>query len=274
MLSLDDAIRLPRDVRLDEGALVDAVRGERYAVNDTGALVVRLAGRPLADAATEVAERWGVAPERARADVLGFAWVLNRALLANVERGTRWPAAVALWLALAIRLLPLGVMPPPRVSRYPLDTSTAVIAAVTTTRASARRALTLAVLTALALLQLGVVAGAAQVVLVPSLALGVTIALGLVMHESVHAAVLRGVPAALVTKGLLRTYVLHARVSGRRASLVGIAGPAAPALVGVAGAVAASIAGSPSLAVLACPLGAHALSLTVVGRDGRAACCL
>ena len=108
------------------------------------------------------AERWGLAPDHARADVLGFAWVLNRALLANVERGTRWPAAVALWLALAIRLLPAGVMPPPRVTRYPLDTSSTVLAAVTTTPASARRAFTLAVLTALALLQLGVVAGQAQ----------------------------------------------------------------------------------------------------------------
>jgi hypothetical protein len=95
--------------------------------------------------------------------------------------------------------------------------------------------------------------------------------MGLVVHEAVHAAALRGIPAALITKGV-RTYVLHARVAPRRASLVGLAGPAVPALVGVVGAAAATIVGSSSLAVLACPLGAHALSLTVVGRDGRAAC--
>lgn len=271
MVSLADAIRLPRDVRLNAGALEDGVRGERYAINETGALVLELAGEPLTVAADTVAHRWDLPLERARADVLGFAWVLNRALLANIECGSGRFAALRLRLLLTLRLLPAGVVPPPRVTRYPLDTTTAFRAAVSTLRATSRRGFALGVVAALAAMHLGAVAGASHAIVEPSLALGVSVGLGLMVHEAVHAALLRGVPAALITRGL-RTYVLHPSVEPRRAALVGLVGPAVPALAGVVCAVVSTIAASPSLAVLACPLGAHALSLTVAGRDGRAAC--
>jgi hypothetical protein len=271
MLIIDDTLSLPRDVRLEAGALVDHVRGERYAVNETGALVIGLAGQPLSKAADAVARRFGLGVEHARADVLGFAWVLNRALLANIENHWRWPRGLALWLQLALRLLPAGVLPPLQRTRYPLDTTTVARAAVTAMRAASKRALTFGAVTALALLHLGALAGELRSVAVPSLGLGCMVGLGLVLHEGLHAVALRGVPAALITNGL-RTYVLHPRVAARRATLVGLTGPAGPTLAGVVGAGVATAMTSPSLAVLLCPLGAHALSLTVVGRDGRAAC--
>jgi hypothetical protein len=271
MLVIDDALRLPRDVRFEAGALVDDVRGERYAVNDTGALVIELAGQPLSAAAARVARRFDLEEERARADVLGFAWILNRAVLANIRKHGRWPRRAAGWLVLALRLLPAGVLPPLTRTRYPLDTSTALRAAVTSLRATARRALLLGALSAAALLQLGAVAGASRTVALPSLALGVVAGLGLMLHEGLHAVSLRGVPAALITGGL-RIYVLHPRLPPRRATIVGLSGPAGPVVVGVTGAVVATATTTPWLALLLCPLGAHALSLTIAGRDGRAAC--
>ncbi len=271
MLIIHDRIRLPRDVRLEAGALVDDVRGERYALNETGALVVGMAGGSLSAAADVVARQFGLGLERARSDVLGFAWVLNRALLANIEHRRRWPLGLVLWLRLTFRLLPAGVLPPLQRTRYSLDTTTIPRAAVTAMRATSKRAITFGAITTGALLHVGSVAGEPQAVVLPSLGLGCMVGAGLMLHEGLHVVMLRGVPAALITNGL-RTYVLHPKLPSRRSALVGLTGPAGPALVGLVGAFVATAAAWSALAVLLCPLGAHALGLTVAGRDGRAAC--
>ena len=121
------------------------------------------------------------------------------------------------------------------------------------------------------LVHLGAVAGSARAVALPGLGLGITVGLGLMLHEALHAVMLRGVPAALITNGP-RTYILHPMLPARHSILVGLVGPAGPAVLGLGGTVVAVASTSPRLAVLLCPLGAHALSLTVAGRDGRAAC--
>lgn len=86
---------------------------------------------------------------------------------------------------------------------------------------------------------------------------------GLVLHEFAHAAALGGIPHAGVRRGL-RATVVHPRLAPLRALVAGAAGPLAPALV------------APALARVAAPaallLAVHALALTVLSPDGRAAC--
>ena len=104
-----------------------------------------------------------------------------------------------------------------------------------------------------------------------ALALGVATGLGVGLHEAGHVASLRGIPSALVTRGR-RTYVLHAAVGPARRSLVAFAGPALSATTGLALVVVGASGAEPAIVCLGLPFAAHALSLTVIAGDGRAAC--
>ena len=95
--------------------------------------------------------------------------------------------------------------------------------------------------------------------------------LGLGLHEAAHAALLRGVPSALVVRGP-RTRVLHAAIAPTRRAVVAAGGPLAVAALGVALVAGGSLTMSPAATIAGCPFAAHALALTVVGGDGRIAC--
>lgn len=269
MLETSDAIVLPPGVRLEGEAVTDDVRAERYPANAAAQLVLALPGMPLAAVARRLDERWRVGPERARADVLAFAWALNRALLVNVDRSAGRLARVRGWVALAVRLAPTGTLPPVLARRRALETRTPLVAARSALRAVRARALGLGAIAAAFAAQLGAVAGSPDV-MVP-VVVGLSTAAGIAVHEAGHAVGLVGEPAALVTSGR-RVFVLHQPLRGARRLAVALAGPAAPSLAGVVAAALAQPLASPALAIAACPLAAHALCATVAGRDGRIAC--
>ncbi len=271
MLSLDDRVVLAPGVSLDfSGALVDSARGARYPINEAAFALLARHGR-LGDRAVELVARWGITPERTRADVLTFGWELNRALLANIEPGHgRLRRALATGL-LALRLLPAGALPPAIARRRVIDTRSVMRALSTTAAALAPRGAAVALVVALVGLHAVAVVGAGHAAALGAVALGAATGAGLVAHEAAHAIALRGIPAAIVTRRLA-TFVLHPPLVGRRAVCVALAGPAAPA---AGAAIVASVAlgrGSVLLAFLACPLAGHGLGATVAGSDGRAAC--
>ncbi len=263
MLGPADAIGLAPGVRVESGALADEARDACFPVNDTGLFVVRRAGRPLGEVADELALQHTIELERARNDVLRFAFSLNRALLANVVAGGSAVRRAAAWLQLAIRLAPAGTLPSRNPRRFALDTSTPVRAVIDACGALRWRSVTLA---------LAAVLLAAPGGLIPAaLALGLGVGAGLVAHEAGHAALLTGVAAALVVCGL-RTYVIHPTLAPGRRRAVAAAGPAAAALLGVAAVAAAWLSGMPELGLAGCPPAAHAAGLTVATGDGRVAC--
>ena len=263
MLGLADAIRLAPAVRVENGALADDARGACFPVNATGLFVLEHAGRPLGDVADELASRHGLEPERAQADVLRFAFSLNRAQLANISAGGSAFHRLVDWLRLAVRLAPAGTLPSLNVRRFPLDTSTPARAVVDAIGALRWRVVTLVL--------------AAVLVVAPDgptpavLALGLGVGAGLAAHEAGHAALLTGVAAALVVSGL-RTYVIHPTLAPGRRRVVAAAGPAAAALLGIAAVALAWLVGMPELGLAGCPPAAHAVGLTVATGDGRVAC--
>ncbi len=269
MLGSDDRLVLAAGVRLVDGMLADDVRGSAWPLNTTGQFVVARDGRQLGAIAGEVAAAFASPVERAHADVLAFAWQLNRLTLANIERPPGRFRHVLVWLALALRLLPAGALPATTARRRPLDTGTAVRAAASVARAVWARSLTVGALTAAAVLQLGAVAG--TLVLLPALLAGIAATCGIALHEAAHAAMLRGVPSALVVQGR-RTYVLHGPTGSGRRALVALAGPAAVCSLGVILMAAASSSVSPALALAGSLLCAHAAGLSLLGSDGRSAC--
>lgn len=269
MLDPADRLELPDGIRLDGDAVVDEVRGERFAANPTAAAVLRDAGETLGTASDRLVARWGLEPEQARADVLSFAWSLNGALLANVRPGRPRLERILSWVALALRLLPAGQLPHRGARRVGLDTTTPLRAAVTGARAMLARSTAVAAVVAGALGQLWLLAGDAA--LLEPVALGASTGAGLLLHEAAHASALVRVPAAVVLAGR-RTMVLHRPLAGARAALVALAGPVVPACVGASLATAALGTGDAILALVACPLGGHAVAATVLCGDGRAAC--
>jgi len=269
MLEASDRIVLADGVVLRDGRLVDGVACTSWPVNATGAFVLARQGRVLGDIAENVAAAYALPVERARGDVLAFAWQLNRLALANVDRRAGRIRHAATWLRLAVRLAPAGAVPPLTVRRRPLDTSTVPRAAVGVGRALASRCATLALTAAALVAHVGLVAGRPSL-LAPG-AVGLAVGAGIAAHEAGHAAALRGVPSALVMRGS-RVSVVHAPAGAARRALVAVAGPAVVAAVG-AGLLAASVAlGAPTLAAAGGPAALHALGLTVLASDGRTAC--
>lgn len=269
MLSPDDRLVLAAGVRLVDGTLADGVRGSAWPLNATGCFVLERGGDELGEIAGAVAAAFALPVDRARSDVLAFAWRLNRLTLVNIERRHGLLRHVLVWLALALRLLPAGVLPPATARRSPLDTRTAVRAATSVVRVLWARSVTIALLTTVAVLQLAAVAG--RFALVPALVTGTAAGAGVALHEAAHAATLRGVPSALVVQGR-RTYVLHAPTGTARRAVVALAGPGVVCSLGMSLMVVATLAVSPVLALAGGVLCSHAAGLLLLGPDGRSAC--
>jgi hypothetical protein len=269
MLSPSDVLVIPSGVRLEADALYDDVRQEAFELNPAGRDVVLNDGKPLADAVADICRRWQLPSEQAERDVLAFAWMLNRAFLANVRRAGSPAARLVQWLLLSIRLLPLGIAPPILNRRYEVDTSSLRRALGGTLTAAWKRCL---------LVSVGCLAGSLPLLVDANGtkaatwgAVGVTAGLGVACHEVGHVLALRRIPVALVVSGLALS-VLYQTSSRRRTAVVGVCGPGLPALLAVVVMTIALWSGSAVGAMAACPFAAHALTATLAGRDGRMAC--
>ena len=271
MIADTDSVDLPSGVLLREGRLEDIVRGDSWALNGSGAFVLGRVGCPLGMIVRELSDAFELPLEAARLDVLRFAWALNTLALVNiVQRGPRI-RRLADWVALALRLAPAGAFPIPLARRHSLDTRSVPRALASALTAAGPRIAIVALLATAVALQLAAVAGATGSVFLLAMALGAGTGIGLGLHEAGHVASLRGVPSALVLRGR-RTFVLHAPVGERRRALVALCGPGVVVMVGLAFVVSGVAIGTPGLVILGLPLTAHALSLTMIGGDGRVAC--
>ena len=269
MIADTDTLSLAPGVVLQGGRLADAVRGDAWPLNGSGAFVLARLDRSLGQIVSEIAEAFSLPLETARGDVLRFAWYLNALALVNVERRGARVRRLVDWVVLAARLAPAGAFPVAVARRRALDTRSVLRAVASSFAAALSRVVAVAVVSTVVAVQFSVVVGMPG--LVVPLALGIATGVGLGLHEGAHVALLRGVPSALVTRGR-RTYVLHAPVSRTRRSVVALAGPLTVAALGVAFALGGAVLGAPSFTIAGCPLAAHALALTIVGGDGRIAC--
>lgn len=267
MLGLDDTLLLPDGVSLVEGAVEDTARGERFAANAAAAIILEGSGSSLERAADRLARQWELPAERARQDVLQFAWQLNRLFLANVA-----PARVRRargWARLAVRRLPTGSLPPLASSRRAVDTRSAPRAVLSAARGLAAPAILISTLVTLVAAHLALLAGSIQLGL--PVAIGSATGAAFVLHESGHAAALVGVPSALVLSGA-RAFVLHPPLPAGRRLFVALAGPAVTTTIGVGAVSIGEAVGIQAIVVAGIPLAAHALSVTMLGSDGRTAC--
>jgi len=264
-----DTITLAPGVSVRAGRLEDRVRSESWPLNASAVFVLERAGRPLGETVSAFAKAFQLPFERAREDVLRFVWELNGLALVNVERSGSRIRRVREWLALAARLAPAGAVPAAVTRRRALDTRSTGRALVSCLVAVSSRVAAVAGIAAALTAQVAVAAGPSG--LGAALVVGASTGLGLGLHEAAHAALLHGVPSALVTRGR-RTSVLHAAVPPTRRMIVAVGAPLGVALIGILAVGTGSFAALPLLVVAGCPLTAHALALTVVGGDGRVAC--
>ncbi|MEO5633482.1 MAG: PqqD family protein [Gaiella sp.] len=271
MIATSDCVELPSGVSLTSDRLADTVRGCSWPLNDSGSFILRRAGSPLDAVARELAEAHDLPPDVARFDVLRFIWTLNSLALVNIVPSGHRLRRLADWLGLTLRLAPTGALPTPITRRRRLDTGSMVRGVVSTLRASGFRVLAIATASTLVLLPPTMIVGGPGRVGALAVGLGVGTAIGVGLHEAGHAAMLRGVPSALVVRGR-RTFLLHAPLAPARRSLVAVSGPAAAVAAGMALVLLGAAHAEPSVVVLGLPLAAHSLSLTVLGGDGRAAC--
>ena len=269
MIAATDTLSLAPGVALEQGRLADEVRGNSWPLNSSGVFVLTRTGEPVGQIVRDLAVAYSLSDAAARADVLRFIWHLNVLTLVNVDTAGSPLRRFADWIQLAARLAPAGAIPAVTTRRSSLDTRSVGRAVGSSLRAIWARMGLIAVATMAVAAQPSALVGASGIV-VP-LGLGLGTGLGVGFHEAAHAALLRGVPSALVTRGR-RTYVLHACVTPTRRSLVALAGPLAVTGLGVGLVVAGSIVVAPAIAIAGCPLVAHALALTVASGDGRVAC--
>jgi hypothetical protein len=268
MIRERDIIRVAPDVTLQGGRVSDLVRGASWPVNESGAFVLACSGTPIGDTVRAFARRFSLPLDEARRDVLQFVWSLNRLALVNVEsRGSR-VGRLRDWLQLAARLAPTGAVPAALTRRRALDTRSVARAFGSCLAAMFARS---ALVAAAAILLTVQVVAAGSIGVAAWLAVGAGTGAGLGLHEAGHAALLHGVPSALVTRGR-RTFVLHSALSASRRSLVALAGPLSVSMLGVGLVVAGRLGAPPALVIAGCPLSAHALALTVIGGDGRVIC--
>lgn len=264
-----DRLELPSGVSSAGGQLEDVVRGCKWPLNASGTFVLGRVGCPLETVVRELAETFDLPLDVARFDVLRFVWMLNALALVNlVHSGSRLRRS-ADWFALAVRLLPAGALPTPMARRCPLDTVSVRRAVASTLRAASGRVAAVTASSTVALLAFVAAVGGRGFVL--ALALGAGTGIGVGLHEAGHAASLRGIPSALVCRGL-RTFVLHAPVGAGRRSLVAVSGPGVVVAAGLVLVVTGAMTVAPWLVILGLPLAAHALSLTVIAGDGKSAC--
>ena len=115
MIAARDRLSLAPGVTVEHGRLADAVRGDSWPLNASGAFVLARVGVPVGLIVRELADVFSLSDEAARADVLRFAWHLNALALVNVESGVPRSRRLADWIRLAVRLAPAGALPaPPR----------------------------------------------------------------------------------------------------------------------------------------------------------------
>ena len=269
MIGSRDTIRLAPAVTMRGGRLEDPVRRESWPLNASAAFVLERSGQPLGETVAAFAEEFSLSYGQAREDVLRFVWQLNGLALVNVDPSGSRLRQLRDWLALAARLAPAGAVPAALTRRRALDTRSAYRGLASCLVAISPRVGAVAAVATALLSQAAVAAGPSG--LPVSVLVGACTGLGLGLHEAAHAALLRGVPSALVTRGR-RTAVLHAAVAPDRRVLVAIGGPLAVATLGAFTVGAGWLAALPFLVAAGCPLTAHALALTVVGGDGRIAC--
>jgi len=235
-----DLVELAPGVVLDDGTVVDVVRGTSVRANESALLVLAHAnGATVAELGSLLA-RAG-APDGA-GDARAFCAQLNRALLVNVR--VRRGALLRRRLAAAR----YGVFACAPLRRLDARSLACVL------RGLAPAGVALVLLT----LPFAILAGEWTV--------AVAVGGGVVLHEVAHVVALQGVPRALVLDGL-RPSVLHPPLGAVRTTVVAAAGPLAPSLAALG---VAAFARSPACA----PLAAHALGLTVLAPDGRNACAL
>jgi hypothetical protein len=268
VIAATDILVLPPGVDVREELLRDTVRGHAWPLNASGAFVLARAGRPLGVIASELAAAFSLPQAEARSDVVRFVWQLNRLALVNVERTASKLSQLFDWLQLARRLAPMGILPAPITRRRALETRTAARALWSCLVAMLPRAILVASVATILAVHVALIVGAGLVV--PVL-VGLGTGAGIGVHEAAHAALLRGVPSALVLRGR-RTRVLHAAIAPSRRALVAVGGPGAVAALGIGLVLAGVLATTPAVTIAGCPFAAHALALTVVGGDGRVAC--
>ncbi len=251
--------------------LADVVRGCSWPLNTSGVFILDRVGRRLDAVVPEFAEAFDLPLDVARFDALQFVWTLNALALVNVtQSGSRF-RQVADWLGLALRLAPAGALPAPITRRRPLDTGSALRGAASSLRACMSRVIAISAVSTVALLPLAAIVGTPGRLGPLAVTLGVATGMGVGLHEAGHVASLRGVPSALVARGR-RTFVLHAPLGPVRRAFVAVAGPAVAVAAGLALVWVGGMESEPSLVISGLPLTAHALSLTMIGGDGRAAC--
>jgi hypothetical protein len=266
-----DHVVLPAGISVGGGHVEDIVRGCRWPLNDTGGFVLGRAGMRIDAVVRELADTYCLPLEVARRDVLQFAWALNALAIVNIghdsSRLRRWID----WLALATRLIPAATLPAPVTVRRALDTGTVPAAVASVFRATGSRILSASSSAAIALLPLAIALGERGGAAFVALGLCAGTGIGVGLHEAGHVVTLHGVPSALVLCGR-RTFVLHAPIGAGRRSLVAISGPTTAVAVGLALVITGGALVSPALVILGLPLVAHAVSLSALGGDGRAAC--
>ncbi len=271
MIATSDRIDLASGVSLLNAHVADVVRDRSWPLNNSGVFILERVGHRLDVVVRELAEAFDLPLDVARFDALQFIWTLNALALVNVIQSGSRLRRMKDWLGFALRLAPAGALPTPITCRHPLDTGGVLRGVVSSLRASIARVVAIAAGSAVALLPLVATVGGSGRLGYLAVALGIATGMGVGLHEAGHVASLRGVPSALVTRGR-RTYVLHAPVGPIRRSLVAVSGPALASVTGLA-LVVLGVAGSePEVLILGLPFVAHALSLTVIGGDGRAAC--
>lgn len=268
MIAATDIITLAPGVDIRQELLRDVVRGDAWPLNASGAFVLARAGRPLGAVANELADAFSLPPSEARGDVVRFVWELNRLALVNVERTASRLGQLVEWLRLAVRLAPVGALPASITRRREIDTRTAVLAISSCFKAVLPRVILVGAAATILAAHMALIVGAALVV---PLLVGLGTGLGLGIHEAAHAALLRGVPSALVVRGP-RTRVLHAAIAPSRRVLVAVGGPLVVATLGLALVLGGELTTTPAATIAGCPFAAHALALTAVGGDGRVAC--
>jgi hypothetical protein len=235
VIALDDRVSLAPGVSVENGAVVDPVRGLRVRASPSAVLVLTHAdGRTIAEIGAVLARNGAEDGDR---DARDFCAELNRRLLVNV----RIPPTSVLrrQIAAAARGI-VPHVPARRVRSLPLGLAVCACAL-------AAAALPFALLLGVWPLAVGVCAG-------------------VVLHEAAHAVALHGVPRALVFHGI-RPTLMHPLLGPGRTFVVATAGPLAPAVAALL-----AVAMWDGTAAACAPLAAHALGLTVLAPDGRNAC--
>ena len=272
VLAVDDTVTLADGVVLVEQGVADALRGTAITLNP----VARAAFEVLPATIGDIAARFvalGADPDRARADAFRLVADLDAAYLVTVKPSGNVVLAAARSFAAAVPMALAGVLPrPPRfpASRTQLPShgraARSAAAALSIAPVAAR---VFALAFALAITGLTGISGFALDALGIATLLAGSMTLGLVVHETAHAAALpSSVPAALVTRGLYAA-IVHPPCGEQSRRRTALAGPLASAALGVCVVTVGAFTASAIALIAALPLLSHVLSLSAFSADGR-----